>query len=240
MIPGDKSGLMSVDLYKADCEAALLPEEFFPSGYGLALPLGSPYKPFFDARYKRFFAFDTWCADFFCIKQVWNTSSGKFGALLIARSRSPATDVCAAFFAASKLCLRWESCGSLSECFQRLISAAEDNGSARVQTPWPYWRSQQHSLFLLLGCLHPLWPCAWKFCGKGSNMMYMFKSCQRDPFDQMPQTWLSCHPALQLNFSHLVSWFSQASVCSLWFMRFFLIWETTNLGKQEKHCSGFF
>ena len=30
------------------CRAKLIPEDFFPSGYGIAMPKGSPYKPFFD------------------------------------------------------------------------------------------------------------------------------------------------------------------------------------------------
>ena len=26
------------------CQTQLIPEEFFPSGFGIAMPLGSPYK----------------------------------------------------------------------------------------------------------------------------------------------------------------------------------------------------
>ena len=29
----------------------MIPEEFYPSGFGIAMPLDSPYKPFFDETY---------------------------------------------------------------------------------------------------------------------------------------------------------------------------------------------
>ena len=35
-------------IQESDCQAALVPEEMFPSGFGIAMPKGSPYKPFFD------------------------------------------------------------------------------------------------------------------------------------------------------------------------------------------------
>ena len=51
-ILGDKTGVTRGAIEKhADCEAELIPEEFYPSGFGIALPLGSPYKPFFDDAY---------------------------------------------------------------------------------------------------------------------------------------------------------------------------------------------
>ena len=38
-----------VDLIQpSGCQGVLIPEEFFPSGLGIAMPKGSPYKPFFD------------------------------------------------------------------------------------------------------------------------------------------------------------------------------------------------
>ena len=48
-LPGDKTGVVVGAIEReANCEAQLLPEEFYPSGLGIALPLGSPYKPSFD------------------------------------------------------------------------------------------------------------------------------------------------------------------------------------------------
>ncbi len=34
----------------SQCNAAIIPETFYPSGYGIALPKGTPYKPFFDKK----------------------------------------------------------------------------------------------------------------------------------------------------------------------------------------------
>ena len=45
---GDKTGIQVSHLQKAGCQAALIPEDFFPAGFGIAMPKGSPYKPFFD------------------------------------------------------------------------------------------------------------------------------------------------------------------------------------------------
>ena len=42
---------MSVVEKVPDCKAEIIPEEFYPSGFGIAMPLDSPYKPFFDETY---------------------------------------------------------------------------------------------------------------------------------------------------------------------------------------------
>lgn len=42
--------MAAIDLTE-NCDAELLPEEFNPSHIGIAMPLGSPYKPFFDEAY---------------------------------------------------------------------------------------------------------------------------------------------------------------------------------------------
>ena len=50
-LPADKLFLKNYYLPETNCEGKFIPEEFFPSGYGVAIPLGSPYKPFFDRAY---------------------------------------------------------------------------------------------------------------------------------------------------------------------------------------------
>ena len=45
---GDASYLQNIIEEGKHCEAKLIHKDFFPSGYGIAMPLGSPYKPFFD------------------------------------------------------------------------------------------------------------------------------------------------------------------------------------------------
>ena len=44
----DKSVTEVYYIPAAQCQAELIPEGFFPSGFGIAMPKGSPYKPFFD------------------------------------------------------------------------------------------------------------------------------------------------------------------------------------------------
>ena len=46
--PADKTILTTSFFSQSDCQAALIPEDFFPAGFGIAMPLGTPYKPFFD------------------------------------------------------------------------------------------------------------------------------------------------------------------------------------------------
>ena len=48
LIRGDASYLQNIIEEEKHCEATLIHKDFFPSGYGIAMPLGSPYKPFFD------------------------------------------------------------------------------------------------------------------------------------------------------------------------------------------------
>ena len=36
---------------QSNCKVAILPELFFPAGFGIALPEGSPFKIFFDEGY---------------------------------------------------------------------------------------------------------------------------------------------------------------------------------------------
>ena len=44
----DKSVIEVYYVPATQCQAELIPEGFFPSGFGIAMPKGSPYKPFFD------------------------------------------------------------------------------------------------------------------------------------------------------------------------------------------------
>ena len=44
----DKTTIQVSHLQGSGCQAALIPEDFFPAGFGMAMPKGSPYKPFFD------------------------------------------------------------------------------------------------------------------------------------------------------------------------------------------------
>ena len=44
----DKTTIQASHLQGSGCQAALIPEDFFPAGFGMAMPKGSPYKPFFD------------------------------------------------------------------------------------------------------------------------------------------------------------------------------------------------
>ena len=47
----DKTGLNILKKTNMNCQAEIIKEEFYPSGCELAMPLGSPYKPFFDDAY---------------------------------------------------------------------------------------------------------------------------------------------------------------------------------------------
>ena len=44
----DKTESQVRQIQQSGCQAALIPEDFFPAGFGIAMPKGSPYKPFFD------------------------------------------------------------------------------------------------------------------------------------------------------------------------------------------------
>ena len=45
---GDASYLRNIIEEENHYDAKRIHQDFFPSGYGIAMPLGSPYKPFFD------------------------------------------------------------------------------------------------------------------------------------------------------------------------------------------------
>ena len=48
---GDRTTLMKYYVQKSGCKATLLPELWYPGGFGFALPLHSPYKPYFDQTF---------------------------------------------------------------------------------------------------------------------------------------------------------------------------------------------
>lgn len=45
---GDRTTLIKYYVQKSGCKASLVPELWFPGGFGFALPFHSPFKPFFD------------------------------------------------------------------------------------------------------------------------------------------------------------------------------------------------
>ena len=45
---GEGADLAGMRLKEPMCDVTILPETFFPSGFGMALPSGTPYKIFFD------------------------------------------------------------------------------------------------------------------------------------------------------------------------------------------------
>ena len=47
---GDYTYLKEDLLPSTDCRAVLLPENFYPSGFGIVLPQDSPFKPVFDHK----------------------------------------------------------------------------------------------------------------------------------------------------------------------------------------------
>ena len=53
-LSADKSAVLSAMQNVAGCKAELISGEFYPSGFGIAMPLGSPYKPFFDKTWANY------------------------------------------------------------------------------------------------------------------------------------------------------------------------------------------